>query len=84
VIEMTILETESTDFLPYRYRLLTNMLGMIMWWFDRDVRLTALASQLARQVAEVSDSDETYDGLIDAISDRMKLTPTDHSRHRHA
>jgi len=72
---MTSIETHRVDTLPARYRILITMLDIVLWWFDRDVKLTALATLLAAEVEKVALTDEMYDALIDTLTDQMKMRP---------
>jgi len=72
---MTSIEIHRVDTLPARYRILITMLDIVLWWFDRDVKLTALATLLAAEVEKVALTDEMYDALIDTLTDQMKMRP---------
>lgn len=59
--------------LPWRYRVLANMLSVCMLLFDRDTRFTALILVLERELDVAAHSDQDYDTLADIVSDTMKL-----------
>jgi hypothetical protein len=59
--------------LPYRYRLLINMVEILMWFFNRDERMVTLIMVTAREVNDLTEDENQYDAFVDALADGIKL-----------
>ncbi|MEY9428173.1 hypothetical protein ABH975_003488 [Bradyrhizobium ottawaense] len=70
---MTVMTSESAFHLPFRYRLIINMMAIIGWLFGRDERLTALITLLRAEMDEAAEGDEAYDAFVDVVADALRM-----------
>ncbi|MET3995056.1 hypothetical protein ABID65_006722 [Bradyrhizobium sp. S3.9.2] len=59
--------------LPYRHRLLINMVEILMLFFNRDERVAMLIEVMTHEASDLTEDDEQYDAFADAVANAVKL-----------